>query len=312
MRILFMGTPEFSVDCLKLLVEKGYEVPAVVTQPDKPRGRGHKLQPSPVKEYALSQGLPVEQPSTLKNEAFLEKLHQINPDLIIVVAYGKILPRYILRYPKYGCINVHASLLPKLRGAAPIQWSIINGEGETGITTMLMDDGVDTGDMLLKFPVKIEMDETYGSLHDKLKTLGAKALIYTLDKLEKGELNPQKQDDSLSSYAPMISKKDGLVDWSVDYRQLYNRIRGLTPFPGAYSYLKGRMVKLSAVNLGEPYVGTEFGKVCSYDPEKGLGIAANGGMLYIGEMQFEASKRMPVKDCINGHKIALGDVLANS
>lgn len=307
MRILFMGTPEFSVDCLKMLVEEGHEVAMAVTQPDKPRGRGHKLQAPPVKEFALSRNIPVGQPQTLKNEAFLETLREVEPELIVVVAYGKILPSYVLHYPKYGCINVHASLLPKLRGAAPIQWSIINGEKETGITTMQMDGGIDTGDMLLKFPIPIEPDETYGTLHDKLKELGACALRHTIEKLEKGQLQPEKQDDSLSSYAPMISKQDGRIDWSTEYRQLYDRIRGLSPFPSAYSYLGGKMVKFSAVRLGQPCEGKQAGEVLSYDTEKGLAIAAKGGILYAGELQFEKAKRMPVKDCLNGHKIALGD-----
>lgn len=307
MRILFMGTPEFSVDCLKMLAEEGHEVAMAVTQPDKPRGRGHKLQAPPVKEFALSRNIPVEQPQTLKNEAFLETLRKVEPELIVVVAYGKILPDYLLRYPKYGCINVHASLLPKLRGAAPIQWSIINGEKETGITTMQMDGGIDTGDMLLKFPIPIEPDETYGTLHDKLKELGASALRYTIQKLEKGELKPEKQDDTLSSYAPMISKQDGRIDWSMEYRKLYDRIRGLTPFPSAYSHLGGKLVKFCDVRLGEPCEGKQAGEVLRYDAEKGLAIAANGGILYAQELQFEKAKRMPVKDCLNGHKIAPGD-----
>ncbi len=308
MKIIFMGTPEFSVDCLEMLLREGHEVALVVTQPDKPRGRGHKLQPPPVKECAEKYHIPVQQPETLKNEAFLETLQQVNPDLIVVVAYGKILPPYIIHYPKYGCINVHASLLPKLRGAAPIQWSIINGEKETGITTMLMDDGLDTGDMLLKFPVRIEPEDTYGTLHDKLKPLGACALQHTLQKLEKGELTAQKQEDSLSSYAPMISKGDGRIDWSMDYRRLYDKIRGVTPFPTAYASLNGKTVKFSSVRLGDSCECDEPGRVLEYHPEKGLAIAAKGGILYAVELQFENGKRMPVKDCMNGHKIAPGDL----
>lgn len=307
MKILFMGTPEFSVDCLKMLTEEGHEVAMVVTQPDKPRGRGHKLQAPPVKEFALSRHIPVEQPQTLKNEAFLETLRRVDPELIIVVAYGKILPPYMIHYPKYGCINVHASLLPKLRGAAPIQWSIIQGEKETGITTMRMDDGLDTGDMLLKFPIPIEPEDTYGTLHDKLKELGACALRHTLEKLEKGQLQPEKQQDSLSSYAPMIFKEDGRIDWSMDYQRLYDRIRGLTPFPSAYSYLGEKRVKFSEVSLGEPCKENWAGEVLRYDPKKGLAIAANGGILYVRELQFEKAKRTSVKDCLNGHKIAPGD-----
>ncbi len=307
MRILFMGTPDFSVDCLAMLLEEGHEVAMVVTQPDKPRGRGQKLQPPPVKEFALEHHIPVQQPTTLKNEAFLETLKEVHPDLIVVVAYGKLLPPYLIHYPKYGCINVHASLLPKLRGAAPIQWSIINGETETGITTMLMDEGLDTGDMLLKFPIPIEASDTYGTLHDKLKPLGACALKHTLEKLQRGELTPEKQEDSLSDYAPMISKQDGKIDWSMDYKTLYNRIRGLTPFPSAYSSLHGKMVKISSVTLGEE--ADELpGKVLTCDSEKGLGISAGGGILYVGEMQFEKSRKMSVKDCMNGNKIAVGDV----
>ncbi len=307
MKIIFMGTPEFSVDCLEMLLEEGHQVAMVVTQPDKPRGRGHKLQSPPVKEYALAHHIPVEQPETLKNEAFLETLTRVDPDLIVVVAYGKILPPYIIHYPRYGCINVHASLLPKLRGAAPIQWSIINGEVETGITTMLMDDGLDTGDMLLKFPVRIEPEDTYGTLHDKLKKLGACALQHTLTKLERGELIPEKQEDAHSSYAPMISKKDGKIDWTMEYVNLYDKIRGVTPFPAAYASLNGKNVKFSTVTLGEACDCGKPGKVLSYHPQKGLAVAAKGGILYVAELQFENAKRMPVKDCMNGHKIAIGD-----
>ncbi len=308
MRILFMGTPEFSVGCLETLLTEGHEVVMAVTQPDKPRGRGHKLQAPPVKEFALSKNIPVEQPETLKNETFLNTLQRVDPELIVVVAYGKILPPYIIHYPKYGCINVHASLLPKLRGAAPIQWSIINGEKETGITTMRMDEGLDTGDMLLKFPIPIEPEDTYGSLHDKLKLLGACALKHTLQKLEKGELMPEKQEDAYSSYAPMIMKKDGRIHWDMEYERLYDKIRGLTPFPGAFAVLNGKTVKFCSVRLGEKECGDQPGKVLSYDTEKGLAIAANGGILYALELQFENAKRMSVKDCMNGNKIAIGNL----
>lgn len=229
MKVVYMGTPDFAVPTLERLIEK-HEVAAVLTQPDKPKGRGQKMQYTPVKEVAVKFNIPVYQPLNLKtDEECISKLKDINPDVIIVVAYGQILSKEILDIPRYGCINVHASLLPELRGAAPINWSIIRGNNKTGITTMKMDVGLDTGDMLLKKEVEIKESETAGELHDKLMEIGAELLIETLQKIETGEISPEAQIHELSSYAPMLDKELGHIDWSLDAGSIHNLIRGVTP-----------------------------------------------------------------------------------
>ena len=226
-----MGTPDIAMECLAALYDAGEEIVAVVTQPDKPKGRGYILTPPPVKVYAMERNIPVYQPATLRDEAFAELLSEINPDLIAVVAYGKILPKSVLDYPKYGCINVHASLLPKYRGAAPIQRVIIDGETVTGVTTMYMAEGLDTGDMILKSYVNIEEDDNFETLHDKLASSGAKTLVDTVNAIKNGEMIREKQDDSLANYAAKIEKSDCKIDFSVSAREVHNRIRGLSPIP---------------------------------------------------------------------------------
>lgn len=236
MRIVFMGTPEFSVPSLNALLRSGHAVVGVVTQPDRPKGRGQELAASPIKQLALAHKIPILQPLKMKDPAFLESLSAWKPDLIAVTAFGRILPKVVLDLPPKGCINVHASLLPKYRGAGPIQWAIIKGERETGITTMLMDEGMDTGAMLLQERVSIEPDETAGTLSVKLAEIGGRLLITTLEHLEKGSLAPTAQDHGCATMAPLLKKEDGLLDWTQSAADLANRVRGLTPWPGAYTF----------------------------------------------------------------------------
>lgn len=230
MRILFMGTPDFAVPCLERIHQDGHEVVGVVSQPDQPKGRGHKMTPPPVKEYAVSCGIPVYQPTKLRNGAFLPVLEELKPELIVVVAYGRILPKEILDYPRYGCVNVHASLLPKYRGAAPIQWSVIRGEKETGVTTMYMAEGLDTGDMILKAATPIGETETYGELHDRLSVMGAELLAETIDRIQMGDAPREVQKEEDSCYAPMISKETGHIDWHCSAEEILNLIRGTNPW----------------------------------------------------------------------------------
>ena len=234
-------------------------------------------------------------------------LEEIKPDAIIVVAYGKLLPEYILNFPKYGCINVHGSLLPKLRGAAPIQWSVINGDKETGVTTMLMDKGMDTGDILYKFPLPIEDTDTAGILFDKLMGLGASALKYTLAKIKEGTVERIKQNEEEATYAPMIMKKDGLIDFSKTPLEIMNKLRGMNPAPVAYTYLHGKKIKIYEGFLGEETDDTDYGKIWGYFEDKGLGIVCNGGILYIKELHAENSRKMTIGEYMLGHKIEPGD-----
>ncbi|MEG1441775.1 MAG: methionyl-tRNA formyltransferase [Oscillospiraceae bacterium] len=311
MRILFMGTPEFSVPCLEAIIDGGHTLVGVVTQPDKPKGRGHKLAPPPVKVSANAHGLEVMQPITLKDNMFLEDLERLKPDMIVVVAYGKILPKYVLEFSKYGCINVHASLLPKYRGAAPIQRCIIDGETETGITTMHMAEGIDTGDMILKATTKISKTETYGELHDKLSLMGAELLLKTIKEIEKGTAKREVQDDSLSNYAPMISKETGLIDWKKPARVILNQVRGTYPAPLSYTRYKGEDLKIITAESGEESVkeNKEYGKIIGIKNKKLEVACGDGESILITELQFKGKKRMKVADYLNGHKIDLNEIL---
>ena len=244
MNIVFMGTPDFSVPCLEALISSGHSVKGVFCQPDKPKGRGYTLTPPPVKVCALQHDIPVYQPQTMKDGSALEILKQISPELIIVVAYGKILPKEILDLPKYGCINIHASLLPKYRGAAPIQWCIVNGETKTGVTSMQMDVGLDTGDMLISEEIEISDEMNAEQLHNALSSLGAKVLTDTINALENNALKPVKQDDSLSNYAPILTKSLSPIDWSLSAEEIHNKIRGLYPWPSATSKYKEKNIKI--------------------------------------------------------------------
>ncbi len=307
MRILFMGTPDFAVPCLETIYNMGHQVVGVVTQPDKPKGRGHKLLPPPVKELALKNGAEIFQPQSLKNEAFLEDLKRIDPELIVVVAYGKILPKYILNYPAYGCINVHASLLPKYRGAAPIQWSVINDNKTTNITTMYMEKGLDTGDMILKSETKIGANETYGELHDRLAQMGASLLKTTIEKIQLGDAPREKQNNELSCYAPMISKETGHIDWNKSAKEILNLIRGTNPWPMAYSIYEEMPMKIISAKIADTIEGNP-GDIISVD-KKGILVACNNGSVLVTEIQIQGGKRMAVSSYLNGHEIKLTTLL---
>ncbi|WP_020674633.1 methionyl-tRNA formyltransferase [Geopsychrobacter electrodiphilus] len=305
-RTVFMGTPDFALDCLRGLIEFGVQLVGVYTQPDRPRGRGNKLAPPPVKELALQHDLPVLQPLKLRNPEAVEELRALNPDLIVVVAYGQILPRAVLDIPQYGCINVHASLLPLYRGAAPINKVIVDGGTETGVTTMLMDVGLDTGDMLIKRTLTIGPDETAGELHDRLAPLGREALEETLRQLCAGTLVAVKQDDDKTCYAAMMKKEDGLIDWNLSAQQIHNLVRGLNPWPAAYTSLNGETLKVSQTRV-EAGTG-EAGAVLSAD-DQGLCVACGEGVLRIGALQLPGKRMMNVSDFLRGHRLPAGMLL---
>ncbi len=297
MKIVFMGTPEFAEASLQKLLETDHQIVGVFTQPDKPKGRGYKLVAPPVKELALAHNIPVFQPQKMRDGTALEILQELQPDLIAVVAYGKILPKEILELPRYGCINVHGSLLPKYRGAGPIQWSVINGESVTGVTTMYMGEGLDTGDMILKKETPIGENETYGELHDRLKEIGAQALVETIELIEQGKAPREVQDDSLSSYAPMLDKQIARLDFTKDAQTLHNLIRGLSPWPVAHTTVDGKLLKVHRAVLasgkGQP------GEVI--DSKKFI-VACKEGALELLEVQLEGGKRMKGEDFLRGRK----------
>ena len=309
-KVVFMGTPDFAVGTLKALIDSKYEVAAVFSQPDKPKGRGKALQMTPTKEVAVEAGIPVYQPAKIREAQWLSVLEELAPDVIVVVAFGQIIPESILKLPKYGCINVHASLLPKYRGAAPIQWAVIDGEKESGVTTMQMDAGLDTGDMLLKETVALEEKETGGSLFDKLSEVGAQLLIKTLEALENGTVTAQKQPaESPTPYAAMLTKKQGEIDWNQDAKKIECLIRGLNPWPIALTSLAGERLKVfaaeKAAGNGEP------GTVLEADPKKGLTVACGEGALKLIEIQLVGGKRMKATDFLRGHVIEVGTKLGD-
>ena len=310
MRILFMGTPDFALFTLRALCERGDEVVGVVTQPDKPRGRGYTLMPPPVKVYAEERGIPVYQPTTLKGEAFASLLSSIAPDVIVVVAYGKILPENVLSYPKYGCINVHGSILPAYRGAAPMQRAIMEGQRETGVTTMMMDVGLDTGDMLLVDRVPIGENDNFEDIHDRLGACGAQLLLRTLDELAAGTLSRVAQDHALANYAAKIERADCALDFSLPARELHNRIRGLSPIPLAFTRTPdGKLLKICDSRVAdETKCHTRVGEVLSLAGGR-IEVACGVGSLYLLSVLPEGKKRMSATDLINGRKIAVGDVL---
>ncbi|MBQ6701500.1 MAG: methionyl-tRNA formyltransferase [Clostridia bacterium] len=307
MRILFMGTPDFAKVCFESLLTTDHEIVGVVTQPDKPKGRGYVLMPPPVKESALANGITVYQPNTLRDESFIELLKDLDPELIVVVAYGKILPKNVLEYPKYGCINVHGSLLPKYRGAAPIQRAIIDGEKTTGITTIYMEDGIDTGDMIEMYEISIRPEDNFETMHDKLADLGAYALLSTVKVIESGNVKRYKQDDSLSTYAKKIEKEDCLTDFSKSAESIHNQIRGTSPFPLSFAFLNGKMIKFVSSFLTEKTSDKPFGTVISL--EKGnIYVSTGDGVIGIDGVLPEGKGRMKATDFINGRKISVGDV----
>lgn len=299
MRIIFMGTPDFAAVSLKKLIDKNYDIVGVFSQSDKPKGRGYKLVMPPVKEIALKHNIPVFQPKTLRNEESFNIIKELNPDIIVVVAYGKILPKNILDYPKLGCINVHGSLLPKYRGAAPIQYSILNGEKETGITTMFMGEGLDTGDMLLKVSTPIGENETYGELHDRLAVMGSDILVDTLELLAENKITPIKQDDEKSTYAHMIDKKMGELDFTKPAKEVHNLIRGLSPAPCAYTHLGKKLLKVYKAVLREDMKGTP-GNVLS---EKEFIVACGDYAIEFTEIQLEGKKRINADEFLCGRKL---------
>lgn len=310
MRILFMGTPDFALFSLKELYESGKNVIGVITQPDKPKGRGYVLTPPPVKVYANEKNIPVYQPNTLKSEEFSELLKELDPDLIAVVAYGKILPPTVLDYPKYGCINVHGSLLPKYRGAAPMQRAIIDGCKSTGITTMYMAEGLDTGDMLLKEEVEISENDNFEDIHDRLGALGAKLLIKTVDGLENGTLTRTPQDDSLSTYAEKITKAECLIDFSLPANTVHNKIRGLSPIPLSFTHTKdGKLLKIISSEISDiSNHSAKAGEVISLDGGK-ITVACGVGAVNILRVLPEGKGAMSSADFIRGRKIDVGDRL---
>lgn len=312
MRILFMGSPDFAVVSLRRLIDEGHEIVGVVSVPDKPQGRGKKLTPMPVKAAATELGLSVYTPATLKDGAFLEVLEELRPDMITVVAYGKILPKYVLDYPRYGCVNVHGSLLPEYRGAAPMQRAIIDGRPKTGVTVQMMDVGLDTGDMILKREYVIRDDDDFETVHDALAELGADALAETVRMaVSSGRPTGEAQDDSLSTYAEKITKEEGHLDWSGDATVLHNRIRGMSPFPLSYSYLAdGSILKIVKARVSTKASATaSAGEVISLDGGA-VTVACGNGAVDILAVLPQGKGRMPARDYINGRKIKVGDILA--
>lgn len=306
MKIVFMGTPDFSVGALKALYEAGYEIAGVVTQPDKPKGRGKNLACSPVKEEAQRLGLTVYQPRKVRDPEFIDVLKKIRPDLIVVVAFGQIIPGEILHLAPFGCINVHASLLPKYRGAAPIQQAVIDGEKMSGVTIMRMDEGLDTGDMIARAEVPLAADETGGSLFEKLSAAGARLLVETLPSIENGTAVYEKQPaESPTPYAAMITKKQGCIQWNRTSEEIERLVRGLNPWPSAYTYLNGKVLKIwSCICCSEP-AKEKPGTVCRIDKE-GICVATGKGLLCITELQLEGKKRMKTDAFLRGYSLEPG------
>lgn len=308
-RVIFMGTPEFACPTLQILIDRGEHVVAVVTQPDRPKGRGQKVMSPPVKELALKYGIPVLQPLKVRDPEVIESLRELQPDVIVVVAFGQILPKALLEIPPMGCINVHASLLPRYRGAAPLNRCIINGASETGVTTMLMDVGLDTGPMLLKRSTPIDENEDIVSLHDRMSIMGAQLLSETLDGLATGTIAPQEQDGAQSCYAPMLKKEDGQVDWYRDARSIHNQIRGLVVWPGAYTLLNDLVLKIYRARIG---TGSGLpGQVLRAD-KNGIEVACLDGSLIIDEMQLAGKKRLDAASFLSGYAIVEGTMLGST
>ena len=304
MRFVFMGTPDFAVPCLERLIAAGHEAAGVFTQPDKPVGRKQVLTPPAVKVCALDHGLNVFQPASLRDGTALEIIRGLDPDVIVVAAYGKIVPKDILDYPLYGCVNVHGSLLPAYRGAAPIQWSVINGDAETGITIMQMNEGLDTGDILYQKAIPISPDDTAESMFDRLSALGADMIVEALDRIAEGSLHPIPQDESRATYAPMLSRELSVIDWNKPALQVHNLIRGLYSWPIAVTTLNGKKLKIYRAHPCA--MEGEAGTVVATDP---LTVACGEGSIVIDELQLEGKKRMDAKSFLVGHPMNVGDHL---
>ena len=312
MKLVFMGTPDFAKESLEAVYNAGHEILGVVTNPDRPKGRGMKLISSPVKEFAIEKKLKIYQPEKVKNNIeFIEEIKRLKPDVICVVAYGKILPKEILEIAKFGCINVHGSLLPQYRGAAPIQWAVLNGDKTTGITTMYMDTGMDTGDMILKEKIEIGEDDTTGEIWEKLSKIGANLLVKTLNQIEEG-IAPRIPQGTDFSIAPMLDKEMSKIDWeNKDAKQIKNLVRGLNPIMGTYSYLDGKKIKFWKVDvLQDDNSNIENGTVIKADSKDGLYIKAKNGIIKVLEIQGENAKKMSIQDFLRGNKIEIGSKFA--
>lgn len=306
-----MGTPDFAVPSLEFLINSSYNLLCVITQPDRMKGRGRKRMPPPVKIAALKANIKVVQPEKINDEKVINTLRELAPDIIIVAAYGQILSDNVLAIPKEGCINVHASILPQYRGAAPIQWAIINGEKETGITTMLMDQGMDTGDILLQEKIEILSDETAGSLHDKLSILGAHTLEQTLEQLELGVLKAKEQDHTKATYAPMLKKDDGLIKWNTEAENIYNLIRGTNPWPGSYTFLDGRQLKIHEAKVYESSVCKgKPGQVLGLEKDKGILVSCKKGVILLSIVQPPGKREMNAWDYVLGYPVKIGSIFS--
>lgn len=301
-----MGTPDIAAKCLKTLIDNKMNVVGAVSQPDRPKGRGHKLAPTAVKLAAQEANIPVFQPEKIKSGELLPVLEELKPDIIAVVAYGKILPKYVLDYPRYGCVNMHASLLPKLRGAAPVQWAVINGDSETGVTTMLMDEGLDTGDILLCQKLEIGEYETSEELFLRIADIGGELLLKTILNID--SIKPQKQPFDGATYAPMLEKEMGHINWSEPTDKISKLICGMNSWPLAYSFYEGEVVKIIKAQKGEPANG-ENGEILGFENGMGIRVKTADGSIYIKELQFAGSKRMSADDYLRGHSIKIGAVL---
>lgn len=309
MKIVFMGTPEIAIDSLESIISAGHDVLAVVTQPDRPKGRGKSIVMSPVKEVALNHGIRVIQPQKASDPLFVQEIRDLSPDLIVVEAFGQILKKDLLEVPRFGCVNIHVSLLPRLRGAAPINWTLINGDKKTGVTTMFMDEGLDTGDIIMAKEFELDDEINAGQLHDWMKVEGAKLLIETIKAIESGSYPRIKQDDSLSTYAPMMDKNLGHIDFEKDSRTIHNLVRGVVPWPGAWCESEYGKIKIWKTRMEEErLVDGKVGEVIDVS-NNGIFVICGKGVLVIEELQMPNKKRMPVSEFIKGNKIDIGTVL---
>ena len=308
-RTIFMGTPDFACPSLQKLIERNENIVAVITQPDRPKGRGQRLMPTPIKELAENTGIPVFQPPKVRDPDFVDIIRGLKPDIIIVVAFGQILPKALLDIPPHGCINVHASVLPRYRGAAPLNWCLINGETETGVTTMMMDVGLDTGDMLLAQKTPLDENEDIVSLHDRMATMGANLLAETLDRLCTGDLVPRPQNNADSCYAPMLKKEDGLINWHADARAIHNKVRGLAVWPGAFTTINQQVLKIFRTRIGDG--SGEPGTVLH--ASKGIfEVACQTGSLLLHELQLAGKKRLDSASFLAGYPVSEGILLGTS
>ncbi|MBN2180244.1 MAG: methionyl-tRNA formyltransferase [Deltaproteobacteria bacterium] len=307
--ILFLGTPEFAVPSLDILVKNDYTILGVVTQPDKPKGRGKKLVPPPVKIFAENAGIPIYQPDRVRDETFLRVFREISPDMVVLAAFGQILPIEIIELPRMGCLNVHPSLLPLYRGAAPINWALINGEEKTGVTIMMMDEGVDTGDILLQEEMDIAPDEIFDNLHNRLSQLGAEILLKAVKGVAEGSIERKPQDSSRATYAPKLTKDTGYIDWNQSAHEIVNLIRGLSSTPGAYAFLRDKKLKIYHAVPGPLSTGEKEPGTIGQFMESGLQVSTADGHVYIQDVQLEGKKRLSIDSFLRGFRLSQDDVL---